>query len=95
MDIVDDFAKKHSVLFVTIGTLLGSLLLAGAIALDLSINPWLYKAVAEWHWYNYFTSHHFLAALYLNGHYQILVAFTLVCNLATFLIYVMIEKRHL
>lgn len=37
----------------------------GGVQFDLLLNPWLRHAVQEWRWYNYFTSHHGLTALYL------------------------------
>lgn len=44
-----------------------TLLIFGGIQLDLLLNPWLRHAMQEWRWYNYFTSHHSITALYLHG----------------------------
>lgn len=35
---------------------------------DIFINPWL-KDVSHYQWYNYFTTHHALTIMYLNGSY--------------------------
>ena len=39
----------------------------GMIQLDLFLNPWVRNVVQDWRWYNYFTNHHTLTALYLKG----------------------------
>jgi len=85
MDWAFNFAKEHSVFFVVIATLLVSLIFAGGIALDLSMNPWLYEVVEKWQWYNYLTSGHGPAALYINGHYQVLPVFIIPAFLVSLL----------
>ncbi len=54
-----------------VGKLIVSFLFFSAIyycgsSIDLYVNPWIVKASEDWKWYNYFTSHHGLAVLYLK-----------------------------
>lgn len=55
---------KNLMVFFTVFAFF-TLLAFGGIQLDLLLNPWLRHAVQEWKWYNYFTSHHAITALYL------------------------------
>lgn len=57
---------KYLLVFLVVFTAF-TLLIFGGIQLDLLLNPWLHHAVQEWRWYNYFTSHHGITALYLAG----------------------------
>jgi len=56
--------KQYFLVFFAMFCLLTLLGFVG-IQFDLFLNPWLHHAIQEWKWYNYFTSHHSITALYL------------------------------